>query len=179
MPGLGTAGPGAMSMPQQMQDPLAGLRDIHLPDAIDQLALTPGWLALAILAAIAAAYLTNRLLTRWQMNRYRKEGLKQLEALFHNYALDEDKQNYLTQFSSLLKRIALTRFPRESVAAKVEEDWVAFLDRTGATNEFSMGAGQVLIAGNYEPSVRFDVAELHAIGKRWIKDHQAGAVTHA
>ena len=95
-----------------------------------------------------------------------------LEALLADFQRHQDNRLYLTDFSALLKRVALTAYPRSDVASLTGEAWVAFLDQTLSSNDFSMGSGQALIASHYEPEVRCDPGALHQLGVSWIKHHR-------
>ena len=155
-------------------DPLAQLRDIHLPGAIESWAPAPGWWLLGILAICAIAYGLYYLFMLWQRNQYRREGITALKALLSEYENDPETVDYLEKYSQLLKRVALTYYPRDKVASLTGEAWVAFLDQTGATRDFGMGPGQILIEGNYSPTdnTSFPADELHRIAERWIRDHR-------
>lgn len=159
-------------LPQQQADPLAQLRDIHMPPPIDTWPPAPGWFVLAALGLLAAIALLYWLYTRWRRNRYRREALKELAALRARFEQQHDKADFLTESQTLLKRVALTRYPREQVASLTGEAWVRFLDRSANTDEFSMGAGQALIDGGYAPDPEVDVDTLHDLAAMWIKNHR-------
>ncbi len=152
-------------------DPLAQLRDIHLPGPIDSWP-APGWWLLAILGLCAIACGLYYLYKHWQSNQYRREGIKALDELQLKHEKDPDTLDYLEQFSLLLKRVALSHYSREHVAGLTGEAWVAFLDKSGATHDFGMGPGQVLIEGNYTRDPSFEAVELHRIGRLWISNHR-------
>jgi hypothetical protein len=156
-------------------DPLSQLRDIHLPAPVEAWPPAPGWWALGIIAAILAIAGIAWLVRWWMKNRYRREGLKQLEALRAKHEADRNDAVYLAGYSELLKRVALTHFPRNKVASLTGEAWVQFLDRAANTDEFRMGPGQALINGNYAPDPEVDVEALHRLGTFWIKNHRAEA----
>ncbi len=155
----------------QAADPLAQLRDIHLPAPIEAWPPAPGWWLLVIVATGLVCYGLNLLYQHWRRNQYRREGIKSLHALKVRYNEQPNSFEYLEAYNELLKRIALSHFRRELVASLTGESWVAFLDKTGATREFSMGPGQVLIQGNYLPQAEYSVDELHDIGLAWIRNH--------
>ena len=80
----------------------------------------------------------------------------------------------------MLKRTALTRYSRETVASLTGEAWVDFLDKSSTGHEFTMGEGQKLIDGNYidTSSIRTsseqpiaDVHKLHQLAHDWIRNH--------
>jgi len=174
-PALTAAMPAPGPLPglnQTQADPLSELRDIHLPEPVNPWPVAPGWWILLLLILISLVFGIRFLLRRWRSNRYRRNGLIKLQQLQETYARDQDPQQYLLRFSELMKRIALVCFPREQVASLSGEEWVAFLDRTGGTDEFSLGHGQVLMYGTYEPGREFEVQALHELGLKWIKEHR-------
>ncbi len=152
-------------MPEQ--DPLAQLRDIHLPDAISIWPPAPGWwlvlLIVAALLAVGIIALRNYL----QSNRYRKQALQQLALL--------DLQNpsvYLQQLNRLLKQTALAGEPNRDIAGLSGQQWLSYLDSTGDSTDFSQGAANALAHGPYAPeTANLDTSELQHIAEQWIKKH--------
>jgi|TARA_Y100000310_G_scaffold334724_1_gene415085 hypothetical protein len=157
---------------QSQINPLSELRDIHLPPPIDPWPIAAGWWVLSLLLAFSLALGVRYTYQRWRSNRYRRAGLQQLEQLLQEYQGNQNAEQYLNRFGELIKRIALVCFPRERVASLHGEEWVAFLDRTGHTNEFSLGQGQVLMYGAYEPETVYEVQTLHELGVKWIARHR-------
>jgi hypothetical protein len=156
-------------------DPLAELRNIHLPDPVSSYPTAPGWWLLATLILVCTYLLIRWLIRYWRSNRYRRVGISQLNEIFKQFEANEDAKQYLASFSELLKRLALTIYPREQVASLTGEEWVAFLDRSAKSKAFSMGAGQVLMYSTYEREASFDVQELHQLGLNWIRKHRSGS----
>jgi hypothetical protein len=153
-----------------LPDPLAELRDIHLPPAIESWPPAVGWWLLAALSLAAIFFALKFLLGLWKKNAYRREAKKYLDQLFS--ASEHDQQAFLLNYNSLLKRVALTAYPRDQVAHLTGEAWVAFLDLTGETHEFTMGPGQILVDGQYAPVSSVDVERLFTLGQQWIKNHR-------
>jgi hypothetical protein len=156
-------------------DPLSDLRDIHLPAPIETWPPAMGWWLLAMLGVIGIVAIGYGLWRYWRANQYRREAiglLRQLRQQHGSVSID-----YLYRYTNLLKRVALTRYPRDRVAALTGEDWVAFLDETSGSQEFSMGVGQVFVQGQYERSTStgaedIDIDALHKLGEHWIKCHR-------
>ena len=75
----------------------------------------------------------------------------------------------------LLKRTALSAFPREDVASLAGVEWLEFLDRTGSTKDFSRGAGRVLGGDQYGAGVLSEAesAALARTAASWIRNHQS------
>lgn len=152
-------------------DPLAELKDIHLPAPPDLWPPAPGWWLLGIATALLVAYGLYVLYNLWRANAYRREAITELDSYFANER-SEDKQ-LLTSVNALLKRVALSRFPRMDVAKLSGESWVAFLDSKIPGHDFTMGPGQVLIDGPYAETVApVNRAALHQLARNWIKQHR-------
>ena len=83
--------------------------------------------------------------------------------------------------AELLKRAALTAFPREQVATLTGPAWFAFLDRTGRTAAFSEGRGATLENATYDSrsAASLDEAqtrELASVVRAWLAHHRVEAV---
>ena len=151
-------------------DPLAELRDIHLPAPPELWPPALGWWILAALLTALFCYGIYRTYQIWQKNAYRRHGLKELESLFTR---EHQNTELLADINDLLKRVALKCSPREEVAHLTGESWVAFLDSKMPGHQFTMGAGQVLIDGPYaKASVDINRVELQKVVKTWIQTHQ-------
>jgi hypothetical protein len=157
---------------EAVQDPLAELRDIHLPAPPELWPPAPGWWILAAIAAVGTCFLLYLAFRYWRRNAYRREAADELESLFQQH--QDEPLKLLAATNELLKRVALTSFPRDAVANLSGESWVAFLDSTGGGHEFSMGPGQVLIDGPYSnlDTITFSESELLAVARGWIKQHR-------
>ena len=59
-------------------DPLAQLRDIHLPPPISWWPLAPGWWILIFAGTFASIWLTKTLVQTYRSNLYRRQALKKL-----------------------------------------------------------------------------------------------------
>lgn len=158
---------------ESIQDPLAELRDIHLPAPPELWPPAPGWWLLLFLGIAAAIYLLFIGYRYWQSNAYRRQALRELDEIYQGESADE--LHLLTQTNDLLKRVALTTYGRESVANLTGEGWVAFLDASAEVHDFSMGPGQALIDGPYVAPGRqgqFPPTELYELSKLWIRKHK-------
>ncbi len=124
------------------------LRDIHLPDEPGFWPPAPGWWLLFGLLLALALWLGRLGWGQYRRLRRRQRILLELDRLksagLRGPAL-------ISAVSALLKRVALSRYPRTEVAALTGEPWVAFLDRTGGEGRFASGAGKALADGAYAP----------------------------
>ncbi|HIE54750.1 MAG TPA: DUF4381 domain-containing protein [Chromatiaceae bacterium] len=153
-----------------MQDPLSGLKDIHLPDPVGWWPPAPGWWLLAALLLVLL-FLLGRV---WRARRCGRalydEALAELEVIRSHYESRGDPQQAVRDLSRLLRRVAISRFPREEVAGLVGDDWLGFLDRAIDGGGFLHGPGRVLAEGPYraEPET-FDVEPLFTLVRRWLE----------
>jgi hypothetical protein len=90
-----------------------------------------------------------------------------------------ERASALAALAELLKRTALSAFPREEVAALTGAKWLAFLNRTGAAMEFPTNVGALLESAAYDPPsvLRLSeeqVTEASGLVRRWLKHHRAG-----
>lgn len=151
-------------------DPLADLRDWHLPDPVSWWPPAPGWWLLAAVI-LGALVLGARLWLRWRgRTSLQRAARRELERLGRELAADGDRRRYLAELSRLLRRLALAWYPRVQVAGLTGDDWLAFLDATGGAGEFSDGVGRVLVESAYRPAdeIAFDPEPLAALVRQWI-----------
>ena len=106
-------------------DPLANLRDIHLPEAISWWPLAPGWWFLMILASMALLFSGSRLISRYQKRLYRRQAMEYLEEIEN---LQGQKQ--LVELMALLKRTAISAYPDQSLAKLSPNALLEFLKTT-------------------------------------------------
>jgi len=125
-------------------DPLAGLRDWHLPDPVSWWPPAPGWWLVAGLALGAGALALVLWRRRWRQGAAVRTALGELEALRGQLGTGLAPGGFAAAVSILLRRLALTRFPRERVAGLSGASWLAFLDATGGGDAFSHGPGRML-----------------------------------
>lgn len=165
------AAPQQPGMMQQAMDPLAQLRDIHQPAMIDAWPPAPGWWLLAALGLAAISALIAWAWRSWRTNQYRREALRELNLLLESWQETADDAAYLQSIQLLLKRVALSRFPREDVASLTGEAWLQFLDRSTDSHDFSMGETEVLVDGNYRTDASINVEAIQAAAIQWIRQH--------
>ncbi|HUY02058.1 MAG TPA: DUF4381 domain-containing protein [Rhodocyclaceae bacterium] len=161
-----------------MNPALSQLRDIHLPAPVSWWPPAPGWwlLAATLLLSALGLYGWQR---RRRRNRWRRIALGELARL---RALQASRQAQpeilLSGLSILLRRAALSCFPREEVASLHGERWLAFLDRSlGAGSTLQAGDGRLLTIAPYRKNAAIDevsLLALFALGERWLKKLPAG-----
>lgn len=160
-----------------MNPALSQLRDIHLPAPVSWWPPAPGWWLLAAVALLAALglYARHRLRRR---NRWRRLALSELARLRQGHE-SQPPAALLGELSVLLRRVAVSRFPRDEVAALSGDAWLAFLDRGldgGAT--FQPDSWRLLAVSPYMPNADIGSPELLTLfdlAERWLNKLPAGA----
>ena len=140
----------SIQSPTMGADPLAGLRDWHLPGPVSWWPPAPGWWLLAALVLI----LVVAVLVWWRRRRRRtapaRAALAELAALRARLATAEDGPRLAGAISVLLRRLALVRYPRDQVAGLAGAQWPAFLERTGGGSGSSVSWSR-FISRRYRP----------------------------
>jgi hypothetical protein len=149
-------------------DPLAQLRDIHLPAPVNWWPPAPGWWVLALLVVVLVGLGTYILILSLRKKRYRKAALKELALLKKNSA----PRTALEQLAALLRRVAIQSFGRKEVVGLTGRKWLDFLDRTGKTDQFSCGAGQALGENLYRADYPVTIDPIFQLVERWIRCHK-------
>ena len=132
------------------------------------------WVLGLMVVMLLAALITG--LIRWQHNRYRREALAELarqEVALQNAEL---RSPALLSLAELLKRTAVTAFPREDVATLTGPKWFEFLDHTASGSHFRDAHGAMLENAIYDPRTAgvLDLWKLHSLVEAiryWIKYH--------
>ena len=157
---------------------LQNLNDIVLPATVDWWPLATGWYFLFGLLLIALAWFGYRSLHRWMNNRYRRAALQELQLLADRIHATEDRDANLRQIPVLLKRTALSAYPRSQVASLSGKDWFHFLNSTVKIPPFTDSTASTL------NKISYSSGELSAVdsqattallnaSRQWLKHHQA------
>ena len=88
-------------------EPLAQLKDIHLPEQINNYPLSLGWWLLVIMLVSVIIFIIIRVKRTKQLRRCQQQAIKQLKG--------QTAENHIT--SSVLKWAAIQYFPRDHIAS--------------------------------------------------------------
>ena len=158
-----------------INDPSAlPLRDIHLPDSVSWWPLAPGWwllLSVIIVLLLGGIYFYRRR-KRYQASVHYSSMLA-IENMKQDYRQNRNDQQLLQELSALLRRVAISIYPRVDTASLAGDDWLRFLDQAMSDQPFSQGTGKVLVTAPYQPNVNIDSNALIVLTEDWIK-----TVTH-
>ncbi len=142
------------------------LKDIHLPADIGAWPPAPGWWLVAALV-IALVVLSWR---RWQ--RYRRHpvtaALKELKRIEQDPEFADCTRQALA-CNILLRRTALSLYPRADVAALTGQAWANFLCDTSVKRPTSQVEAQALIRASYQPGATYNTDAVLLWLRRWLK----------
>ncbi len=156
---------------------LQNLHEILLPAPVNWMPQTIGWYAVIGLILLAVACWFYGRLRRFRKNRYRRLALEELAVIKQELQQPENRAKALAEIPVLLKRTALSAFPRSEVASLSGERWLAFLDKTIGGKDFTEGEGRLLTELAYAPEPRIAefsderIGNLLKLARRWIKMH--------
>jgi len=160
------------------QDPLAKLRDIHMPEPVSWWPPAPGWwllLGLILLSVAALFWWLKRRKARqikpkqFSQREMLKQALGKLERLEERTAADVDTGALATELSTLLRRVAIGLKPYDaSIAGLSGDDWLIWLDAQWDEHAFSSGDGRALLDAPYQRHAQVDMDKLLQLVRRWI-----------
>ena len=151
------------------ENTLSNLKDIHLPSTVSWWPPAPGWWILVLLFILLTVLFAWWLYLRYERGRPRIEALHILKNLQVKHDKSPDPLTTLRTLSKLLRRTALSFYQQEEVASLQGEDWLKFLDKTGKTSEFTLGAGKIFGTNLYQPEPDFDIEVLFPLVSKWVK----------
>ena len=164
---------------------LQNLNDIVLPATVGWWPLAPGWYFLIGLLLTVLAWLGYRSLHLWMNNRYRRAALRELQSLEERIHASEERgaevrDAKLRQIPILLKRTALSVYPRSQVASLSGKDWFHFLNSTVENPSFTEFIANTLSKISYSSGELSDIdstatAALLNASRQWLKHHQPEA----
>lgn len=155
------------------------LHDIVAPPPVPWWPPAPGWYCVLLLALVLVAVLAVRLLIHWQRNRYRREALAEFRKQERRLRDPTQRLSALAALGTLLKRVAVTAYPRGDVASLTGAAWAGFLDETGGTTAFRASVAGRLAAATYAPTTVLDLGDseaslIAASVRNWITGHRPG-----
>lgn len=176
-----------MKLSMKSSDPasLQNLNDILMPAEISWWPLASAWYFLLALLFVLSIWLVMYLHANWIKNQYRREALLQLQLLGNvieneiESGIEEtgNRDASLRQIPSLLKRTAVSAYPREQVASLTGKQWSEFLNASLKNPAFNAGNSATL------EKIAYSVGSLNTVDKEsalaliaacryWLQHHQ-------
>ena len=153
-----------------MSSELDKLHDIIVPEPISLWPATAGWLILLALFISIAIPLLVMARQNYLAARYRREALNELKEIRQI----ENRLQQMQQLFALLKRTALSVYPREQVAQLTGPAWWVFLTLHSGV-DFSSRSLQNDALSLYNPEFipsRDSTERLFSLVNSWIRQHK-------
>lgn len=158
-------------------DPLAQLRDIHLPETISWWPLAPGWWALIILLGLLIGWFAFKGIQRRSSNLYRRQALAKLLTIETSGGSET-----LAAIFALLKQTANIAYPSQQASSLSIEKFVRFLQSQCTSSVFT-DLPDSLSAALYSsseqegqtPNLKALNERVLASAKTWIVEHKPEA----
>lgn len=148
-------------------DPLANLRDIHLPEPPGAWPPAPGWWLLALLIVLATVALCLWLYRKRRREAWRREALADLPA--PGGATTRDI-SYYSALNQLLKRAARICHPGAGTDRLSGERWQEFLcERAPELPPEELAA---LARSPYQTEAAISPAKAHELTRNWLRSQQ-------
>lgn len=142
------------------------LKAEHLPPEIGAWPPAPGWWLLALLVLVLVVLGWRR----WQ--RYRNHpvtaALKELKRIEQDPDCADCTRQALA-CSILLRRTAISLYPRAEVAALTGQPWLDFLCETSVKRPMGHKEAQALIRASYQLGATYNTEAVLQWLRRWLK----------
>jgi hypothetical protein len=140
-------------------DLLGELVEVPAPAPVSMLPQTAGWLVAGTVLLLVLALVAYRAWRRYRANAYRRDALAALTAAHDDPA----------SIAVVLRRVAVSAYPRREVAGLAGEAWLRFLDAHCEGSRFATD-GRALLEGPYRSMP--PAPELTALARGWIRGHR-------
>lgn len=152
-------------------DPLAQLKDIHLPDPIGWWPLAPGWYVLVLIILALIIWVMSIGYKKRLHAKPKNQALELLATYKQQYEKEKNTQVTSARISELIRRVALVYFPREQVASLHGETWISFLNNTSKGIDFTP-VQSMLLDSPFKPSETLDLNPLIVRTEEWVKQRR-------
>lgn len=150
---------------------LAQLADIHLPAEVSFWPPALGWWILALLLLIAGSFATRKLYEKAEQRKACQNALAELEKCLEKLDESADQKKllqYVNDVNTVLRRVALVKFPESNPGSLVGETWVAFIRRAGNSSQLDDQLSAALSHGRFRKQIEVDSQALNQMARSWI-----------
>lgn len=151
-----------------MSNDLDKLHDIIVPEPVSFWPSTEGWLILLALLISIVIPLLMMAMQNYQAARYRREALSELQRI---RLAGNNNQQQMQQLLNLLKRTALSAYPREQVAQLTGQAWWDFLSQHSGVDFSHSSLQNDIYNPEFMPS-KESTEMLFSLVNRWIRQHK-------
>lgn len=154
-----------------------GIKEIQAPDPISWTPQAPGWMVVWGVLLMIALWALGRQFIRWRGNAYRRAALATIGKLEK-----EENSRYkkiLSALPRIVKYTALCAYPTVEVASLSGDNWIRFLERRCADENFNRDIAGRLVTIAYQSPEKWgfgkqESEEVIELVKNWIRCHDRG-----
>ena len=159
--------PNSLTAHSLTANPLADLRDIHLPPPVS--AWPPGKGYYTLLALFIFLYFIYRFYQKKRAQAApKREALKTLSNIEADYKAHQKTKQTAAAITTLLKQITLAYHPRIDVASLHGQAWLSFLQKNSSHIDF-YALEKSLLEAPFNPKSNHDLSPLFLATKRFIQ----------
>ena len=140
------------------------LEQVPEPPQISMWPETQGWIWLCLVVLALIIWSVWRVQTARNANAYRRAALAELATSGDDPAVIAD----------VLRRTALSAYPRQKVAGLTGDDWLAFLDASYQGQGFVTDMGREMLSAPYRADAK-PIRGLAALACDWVHHHKSQA----
>lgn len=159
---------------------LAQLADIHLPAPVSYWPPAIGWWVLAAIAAVLLIILLRKFASMRRQQKICRYALAELQRCYDSYShgdpavIDQSKLDYVNQFNTVIRRVALVHYPQANAASLDGASWVDFIRQKGESSLLTAEIAEALQHGRFQTKCDVDVDAMQSFGEQWIESLYKG-----
>ena len=162
---------------------LAQLADIHLPEPVSYWPPAIGWWVLAAIALVLLIILFRKFANSRRQQKICQYALAELQRCYDSYShadpanIDQSKLDYVNQFNTVVRRVALVHYPHANAASLDGASWVDFIRQKGESSLMTDDIATALQYGRFQTKCDVDVDAMQSFGQQWIESLYKGGNT--
>jgi Domain of unknown function (DUF4381) len=159
---------------------LAQLADIHLPEPVSYWPPAIGWWILGAIALVLLIILFRQFARMRRQQKICQYAVAELQRCYDSYshadpaAIEQSKLDYVNQFNTVVRRVALVHFPQANVASLDGASWVDFIRQKGESSLMTEEIAKALQYGRFQTKCEVDVDAMQHFGEQWIESLYKG-----
>jgi hypothetical protein len=160
---------------------LAQLADIHLPEPVSYWPPAIGWWILAAIAFVLLVILFRKFASRQRQQKICQYAVAELQRCYDSYSqadaanTDQNKLDYVNQFNTVVRRVALVHYPQANAASLDGATWVDFIRQKGESSLMTDDIATALQYGRFQTKCDVDVDAMQSFGEQWIESLYKGS----
>ncbi|PCI76251.1 MAG: hypothetical protein COB20_11185 [SAR86 cluster bacterium] len=160
---------------------LAQLADIHLPEPVSYWPPAIGWWILAASALVLLVILFRKFANSQRQQKICQYALAELQRCYDSYSqadpanIDQSKLDYVNQFNTVVRRVALVHYPQANAASLDGASWVDFIRQKGESSLMTDDIAAALQYGRFQSKCDVDVDAMQRFGQQWVESLYKGS----